>query len=310
MSTKDVEIKTVETKTVESTKPDNKFPVWLEVSAFILLLLNIPLIILESFPMVRGDFPVHAIEWIFTGLFTVEYILRVFLAQSKRKYVFGWSGFIDFFATIPQYLLILFPLASELFLLRLLRLVRLLARGFKIVSSGKAFLREMLSVKKHFASHEKTVIEIGMSRLHYFSAYFIAVLIIILSATGALTINGPKFFGIPIIPSLLYMIFIGAFVFLGRNELHILTQRYAVTTHRILCSTKLLEEDVTSISMVHITDVSLHQNLIERILNVGSLQVHSSGDITSIILVGVRNPLHIKQLIHSNMMQLSSTQKH
>jgi len=48
-------------------------------------------------------------EWIFTILFTVEYILRIYSAKNRRKYIFSFMGVVDLVAIIPTYLMFIYP---------------------------------------------------------------------------------------------------------------------------------------------------------------------------------------------------------
>ena len=49
------------------------------------------------------------IEWIFTLLFTIEYLLRIYSIKNSFKYIFSFMGIIDFLSIIPTYLVFLYP---------------------------------------------------------------------------------------------------------------------------------------------------------------------------------------------------------
>src|SRR5688572_5628242 len=88
-----------------------------------------------------GDF-FYVLEWIFTILFTLEYILRLVSINRPWKYVFSFLGLIDLLAIIPTYLSIFFVGAQSLLVLRALRLLRIF-RIFKLTH----FLTEMAFLK-------------------------------------------------------------------------------------------------------------------------------------------------------------------
>lgn len=69
------------------------------------------------------------IEWIITGLFTAEYILRILSLKKPLSYVFSFFGLIDLLALLPAYLALFF-VGSEAFMV--IRVVRFL-RVFKIL---------------------------------------------------------------------------------------------------------------------------------------------------------------------------------
>jgi voltage-gated potassium channel len=84
----------------------------------------------------------YILEWVFTVLFTIEYILRLISIKRPLKYVFSFLGLIDLLAIIPSYLSIFFAGAQSLLVLRALRLLRVF-RIFKLTH----FLTEMEFLK-------------------------------------------------------------------------------------------------------------------------------------------------------------------
>lgn len=64
------------------------------------------------------------IEVVLTVLFTVEYLLRLYAAPGRLRYVFSFFGIIDFFSILPFYLGFLGTQYVRVF--RLARLIRLL----------------------------------------------------------------------------------------------------------------------------------------------------------------------------------------
>jgi len=64
-------------------------------------------------------------EWIFTILFTIEYILRVYSAKNRKKYIFSFMGIVDLLAIIPTYLMFIYPPIRYLLDIRVIRLIRI-----------------------------------------------------------------------------------------------------------------------------------------------------------------------------------------
>src|SRR5688572_25127576 len=115
-----------------------------DVSLLVLILLSIVIVMLDSVDAYHdkyGDL-FYVFEWIFTALFTLEYILRLICIRQPLKYVFSFLGMIDLLAIIPSYLSILFAGAQSLLVLRALRLLRIF-RIFKLTHfvSEMRFLR-------------------------------------------------------------------------------------------------------------------------------------------------------------------------
>ena len=70
-------------------------------------------------------------EWIFTGLFTLEYFVRIYCAPNRIKYALSFFGIIDLLAVLPTYLALMFPELHALIDVRILRLIRIF-RIFKL----------------------------------------------------------------------------------------------------------------------------------------------------------------------------------
>ncbi len=71
------------------------------------------------------------LEWTFTFLFTIEYILRLISIRQPIRYVLSPLGLIDLLSIIPSYLSIFYAGAQSLLVLRALRLLRVF-RIFKL----------------------------------------------------------------------------------------------------------------------------------------------------------------------------------
>lgn len=83
----------------------------------------------------------HISEIVVTGLFTLEYILRIFTTPRKRDYIFSFYGIIDFIAIVPFYLSLGIGLFDvDLRALRMLRLLRIF-RTFKVTKYNDASVR-------------------------------------------------------------------------------------------------------------------------------------------------------------------------
>jgi len=115
------------------------------------IVISSSLLILDSVMSIHIQYG-QWIQWvqnIFLGLFTIEYLTRVYVAKNKRKYVTSFYGVVDFFAIAPVYLSYLIP-GSGVFLivrsLRLLRLFSILKMGRYISESG-ALMRAMHASK-------------------------------------------------------------------------------------------------------------------------------------------------------------------
>jgi voltage-gated potassium channel len=82
--------------------------------------------LLESVASIRdahGPF-LRAAEWVFTILFSIEYIARLLTATDAGRYARSFFGLVDFLAVGPVYLSLLFGASPSFAVLRSLRLLR------------------------------------------------------------------------------------------------------------------------------------------------------------------------------------------
>jgi voltage-gated potassium channel len=91
-----------------------------------LILLSVATVILESVRHVREQYGqlLYALEWLFTLLFTLEYLLRLLGVRRPLRYATSFFGVVDLLAIIPTYLSILVPGSQYLLVIRILRLLR------------------------------------------------------------------------------------------------------------------------------------------------------------------------------------------
>ncbi len=91
-----------------------------------LIVFSILSVFIESVASFREKylFEIHVAEWIFTILFTIEYILRVYSSHKPLKYIFSFYGLVDFVSFIPNYLAFFFAGVQYLMVIRAFRLLR------------------------------------------------------------------------------------------------------------------------------------------------------------------------------------------
>jgi voltage-gated potassium channel len=74
----------------------------------------------------------RVLEWGFTALFTLEYLLRLYSSSAPRRYAMSFFGLVDLFSILPTYLAFIWPEASFLIVIRILRVLRIF-RIFKLI---------------------------------------------------------------------------------------------------------------------------------------------------------------------------------
>lgn len=105
-----------------------------DIALIILILASVLTIILDSVADISrqyGDQFVIA-EWVFTTLFTIEYLLRIFCIHRPFKYILSFYGLIDLLAILPSYVSLIIPGSHYLQVIRILRVLRVF-RVLKLV---------------------------------------------------------------------------------------------------------------------------------------------------------------------------------
>jgi voltage-gated potassium channel len=117
------------------------------------------------------------IEWIFTALFTIEYIARLACVERPLRYMRSFFGLVDLAAVLPTYLAFVFPEAQVLIDVRVLRLVRVF-RVFKLTR----YLTEVRLLGSAMANSMRKI-------LVFLSVVVMAVLVV---GTLMYVIEGPE----------------------------------------------------------------------------------------------------------------------
>ncbi len=101
--------------------------------------LSVLAVVLESDPLLRqhwaGTF--LRLEWGFTLLFSLEYLLRLLVVAEPRRYATSFFGIVDLMAILPSYLGLLIGGGQLFLVVRVLRLLRV----FRVLKLG-AYLQE------------------------------------------------------------------------------------------------------------------------------------------------------------------------
>jgi voltage-gated potassium channel len=106
-----------------------------DVLLIISILASVAAVMLDSMGVVRSrhGMLLYGIEWFFTLLFTVEYVLRLSCVGKPLKYASSFYGIVDLLAIIPTYLSLILPGSQYLLVIRILRILRIF-RILKLVA--------------------------------------------------------------------------------------------------------------------------------------------------------------------------------
>jgi voltage-gated potassium channel len=118
-----------------------------------LIIASVLVVMIESVKPVELRFGVifKYIEWFFTIIFTIEYILRIYVHDKPIKYIFSFWGLIDLMSILPAYLSLVIAGTHFLASIRILRLFRI----FRILKLGRYFTESVVMGRALLASSYK-----------------------------------------------------------------------------------------------------------------------------------------------------------
>jgi voltage-gated potassium channel len=157
-----------------------------DVALLVAILLSVLSVSLET---VEGvDTRYHGLlmtaEWLFTILFTIEYVLRLICVRKPRRYALSFYGIIDLLAILPTYLSVLVPGAQQFMVIRALRLLR----AFRIFKLGR-YLTEATALRE--------AIWASRAKITVFLASILIIVLIMGAAMHLIEGERPGFHSIP-----------------------------------------------------------------------------------------------------------------
>lgn len=107
----------------EAETPGGRF---FDVVLLIVICLSVAAVCLESVRSIRESHgaALRVAEWVFTILFSVEYVLRLIAVRRPLRYAWSFYGIVDLLAILPTYLSLIVGGTQSLVVIRALRLLR------------------------------------------------------------------------------------------------------------------------------------------------------------------------------------------
>lgn len=98
-----------------------------DITLIVSILLSVAAVLLDSIVTVQEAYGpwLLAVEWFFTLLFTVEYLLRLLCIGRPLTYATSFFGIIDLLSILPTYVSLLIPGSRYLLVVRILRVLRI-----------------------------------------------------------------------------------------------------------------------------------------------------------------------------------------
>jgi voltage-gated potassium channel len=143
------------------------------------ILISVAVVMLQSVARIeaRHGEMLFRLEWFFTILFTIEYVLRLACVRNRATYATSFYGTVDLLAILPAYLELLLAGSSYLIVIRMLRILRL----FRVMKLGRYINAANSLTEALYRSRNKIVVFL----------YAVLTLVIVFGALMFL-IEGPE----------------------------------------------------------------------------------------------------------------------
>lgn len=126
-----------------------------DLALIIFIVASVVVVMLDSIASINARYGamLTALEWLFTLVFTFEYIARLICVRHPLRYARSPFGIIDLIAVLPTYLAFLVPGLHALIDVRVLRLLRL----FRILKLG-AYVEEFSMLGRALAASRRKIL--------------------------------------------------------------------------------------------------------------------------------------------------------
>ncbi len=150
-----------------------------DIVLIVAIVLSVFLVMLESVPSISTQFggTLYYLEWVFTLMFTIEYLVRLSCVRLPLRYAFSFYGLVDLLSIMPTYLSLLIPGANTLLVIRILRILRVF-RVLKLFN----YMQE--------AEHLALAMKASRRKIFVF-LYFVCTIVVVFGAVMYL-VEGPE----------------------------------------------------------------------------------------------------------------------
>jgi voltage-gated potassium channel len=130
-----------------------------DIGLMAVIVLSVLTVILDSVPTIRArQFQtLFVLEWIFTVLFTIEYVLRLACVKRPLRYALSFFGLIDLMSILPTYIAFFMPEAHALIDIRLLRMLRV----YRVLKLPRYFDESQILMEALRNSRHKIAVFLG-----------------------------------------------------------------------------------------------------------------------------------------------------
>lgn len=161
-----------------------------DVVLLILILASVLVVLFESMPSWRARYghELSIIEWCFTIIFGIEYLIRLWISPKPMRYIFSFWGIIDLISIVPTFISPFITGSHSLAAIRALRLLRI----YRILKLSRFTSESQMLMQSLRASYYRIMVFM-----------FFVVMMMILAGTTMYVLEGGKN-GFESIPASIY----------------------------------------------------------------------------------------------------------
>lgn len=161
-----------------------------DVGLVILIFLSVGIVMLNSIAEYHQQYGTYFfyIEWFITVIFTIELALRIYCLDKPLLYLKSFYGVIDVLSVLPTWLVLLFPGAHTLIVVRLLRALRL----FRVL--------DMMTIE----GEKRLLLDALLRSRHQIMLFLFTVLMLVTIFSSILYLIEPAEAGFSSIPTAIY----------------------------------------------------------------------------------------------------------
>lgn len=135
-----------------------------DIALLVLIGLSVVTVILESVQSLHVRFTTQfaILEWTFTALFTVEYLVRLYVVRDRIRYARSFFGVVDILSVLPSYLELFFAGSHYFMVIRIFRLLRMF-RVLKMahhIGEANIILNALVASRRKLAVFVSTVLAV------------------------------------------------------------------------------------------------------------------------------------------------------
>lgn len=123
-----------------------------DIVLIIVILTSVAAVLADSVGSIHAEYGplLYRLEWFFTILFTIEYLLRLYISENARRYLFSFYGIIDLCSILPTYIAFLFPAAAYLIVIRIMRVLRIfrILKLFRYMGEANLLFTALLQARR------------------------------------------------------------------------------------------------------------------------------------------------------------------